>query len=479
MDYRKALVTTQQERDTEKARIDAEKSRVEAEKARIALEIHTALEAKNILKVSRDTPGNTYWPEFFPGYYVDEKVELTVEILTEPTSEQARLIALGERTLPFTFDSEFGTQIGCDVMSRGQGNDKFYQIINRINTTVVRFTGLALLQVCKQISAECSQILYGENSFVFNTGTETTMRYTGLHEHDELEHFPHWIPGMPRENGYPRTSNQFNNAMNRMFDRDGFLPKFVARNPMLQFFHRIGPVNTLLLTKIKVEGQMKTLYNHLPEESESDRSLGFARFLPILTTVLKEACPNLRELTLYIEDKKFHFDYKESRLWDNDPYNKSRKSDEDRIDEVVERVVTTLDSLPSLNLMPHHCYDGWDNSTGFVSRDTFVDEWEKSVKWMKYVNQRARTQQIKRAGEVGIATALGQIVIQTTVESTAPTLHAQQASVSNSGHTNHSSGPSGSSSRGNGRGRGQGRGGRGRGGRARGRGGRGGRDTSH
>lgn len=43
-----------------------------------------------------------------------------------------------------------------------------------------------------------------------------------------------------------------------MFARGAFRPKFVARDQMLNFFQRIGRINTSLITKIQISGQMRT-----------------------------------------------------------------------------------------------------------------------------------------------------------------------------------------------------------------------------
>jgi hypothetical protein len=43
-------------------------------------------------------------------------------------------------------------------------------------------------------------------------------------------------------------------------------------------------------------------------------------------------------------------------LWDDDPYGVSDKTDEERIDEMVEKVVSCLDSLKVLNLGGHKSF---------------------------------------------------------------------------------------------------------------------------
>lgn len=293
----------------------------------------------------------TLEPEYPGGYHYGRHQNLTITVPTEPTQTQAKHIARGETALPFTFSKEVGSHVGCNVIYRGEVGDQFAQIINRVELSVQPLSSLSILRVNKQALSECREVLYGQNAFVFNTGSERPFQsQRGIHEHDEVEHFPHWIPGMLQKNGAPQTTRQLDKAINRMFIRGGFLPKFVARDPMLQFFHRIGRVNASLLTRIKIEGCMKTVSNVTPEETWGDKPLGFARVLNILTVVLRNVCPNLRELELHMEDKVRDRDFKDTMLWDDDPYNNAGKSDKERIDEVVEKVITSLDSLKVLRL---------------------------------------------------------------------------------------------------------------------------------
>jgi hypothetical protein len=234
-----------------------------------------------------------YEPEYHGGSYGTGYQTMILTIPTEPTFGQAEAIARGENSLPFTFEKELGTQIGCDFVRRGKAGESGVQVINRVQVHLPRLEGVGLLQVCKQTLEECSQILYGENRFAFITSSGRPLNEQHAHKHDELEHFPHWIPGIPKKNGASQSQRQIAKAIDRMFKQDTFRPKFVARDPMLAFFRRIGRNNTSLLTKIEIEGCMKTDYNFFPEKFSETEPLGFARILPILTTVLKNACPNL------------------------------------------------------------------------------------------------------------------------------------------------------------------------------------------
>lgn len=184
--------------------------------------------------------------EFVPrynNYTPNGPLELEVTITSYPSSSQTEGIDNG---LELDFKSEI--QVSCEVIDR---DDTLLQVINQMKVDVKPFTGLAILGVSKLALAECSQILYGENSFAFSTAYSRA---------DELTHLPQWIPGKPNKDGTPQSPRQLKYAIDLRFAPGSFRCKYVARDPMLQFFHRIGRINTSLLTKIKISGMMKTLF---------------------------------------------------------------------------------------------------------------------------------------------------------------------------------------------------------------------------
>lgn len=345
------------------------------------------IEKYSINSYRRDRGLTVFVPSYNRGRHNGRQQKLKMMVLTNPTFHQAECIARGETSLPFTYES----QTGCEVIYRGEAGDQFAQVVNSIELILHPLCDLAILRVNKQALSECRKVLYGENTFAFNTASYA----------HQNEHYLHCIPRCPEKNGIPQTSRQLNKAIDRMFVSGGFFPNFVSRDPILQFFHRIGRVNASLLTKIKLEGRMKTMKNDVPDERQAYRPLGFSQILNIAVAVLKNVCPDLRELILRMEDKHKNGNFKEAMLWDDDPYNKARKSDVERIDELVERVVVNLDSLKVLKLEGYHfCQhvnDGDDRDK--ESTTTSEDEWGKSVRWMKFVAERAVTQEAKEAND--------------------------------------------------------------------------------
>lgn len=315
-------------------------------------------------------------PEYPQGYYGSPQ-NVEVSVFTEPTFAQAQLIEENERTtLPFTFKNDYGVQIGCNFLRRGHNGEAGLQIINRIKVELPGFQGIALFRVCKQLQAECSEILYGENTFAFTTGSGGSGTREHAHQHGELSYFLPFTPGRPQ------SQRQILQTIDRIFDNTAHRPSFIRRDPMLDFFHRIGRFNASFLSKIELEGDMKTVLNTLPDHQlDAKPPIGFAIILPLLTSVLKNTCPRLRVLTLHIEETK---QYMQLFRWDHDPYNEEEKTDEERFDEVVEHVVSELDSLEVLQLGGHKNY----TVLRYWPIRRVEDEWGKAARWMEIVRKR-------------------------------------------------------------------------------------------
>jgi hypothetical protein len=128
---------------------------------------------------------------------------------------------------------------------------------------------VALLSTCKQIALEGAKILYGENTFVFDTsGKPPFTHLRGDDAHDAFDTLRHHILGLPilgdhpRPQGKPASQRQIWSAIDRMFDNDGHHPLFIYQDPWMKFFIEIGRTNAQLLTKIKIEGIFMTAKNN-------------------------------------------------------------------------------------------------------------------------------------------------------------------------------------------------------------------------
>lgn len=340
-----------------------------------------------------------WWSDYQPPYHCGgygQEQTLTIAIPTAPTNNQSQLIAQGQKNLPLTFNPEFGVQTGCEVFRRGRDGDAGHQIINSIEVCLSRFEGIALLSVCKQLREECAQVLYGENTFAFITSNSRPLNPKYVHDVDEFTHYPSLVPGLQDKYGRPQSRNKTIEAIDSIFTPGAFRAKFVARDTMLDFFHRIGRFNTSFLKKIEIEGRMKNAWESEAEDGGIKYNsfwMGLPRILPILTTVLKHTCPHLRALTLHMEDRAYDFDEESNRRWDDDLANRARKTDEERIDKVVEKVVLGLDTLEVLQLGGHKAFKNLDGYAHWK----FEDVWGTSTRWMTIVAKRAEDRAKEKA----------------------------------------------------------------------------------
>jgi hypothetical protein len=108
------------------------------------------------------------------------------------------------------------------------------------------------------------------------------------------------------------------------------------------------------LTKIKTEGHL-----HFGFRADGDRyPAGLGRILPLYTTILNHACKNLRSVTLHMGyDKEClnmgrqsaSLQYVRFPLTGSDDARAGRsKTDEEKLDQIVGRVIKSLPALQYL-----------------------------------------------------------------------------------------------------------------------------------
>lgn len=79
-------------------------------------------------------------------------------------------------------------------------------------------------------------------------------------------------------------------------------------------------------------------------------------------------------------------------IWNEDAYNKSGMADEERIDEVVGKVVRDLDSVEVLQLGVFKSFQ----KPEYRENWEYEDEWGQSARWMEIVRKRAEERLLKR-----------------------------------------------------------------------------------
>jgi hypothetical protein len=183
-------------------------------------------------------------------------------IPSAPTFIQAELIVGGHTSLPLTFKNDFEVQVGCEVVYRGSAGEAGRQIDNRFKVELRELEGIPLLRVCKQLRTECSASLYGENTFAFITGGGFPSKNKHAHQHDELPQLSNFVTSLEGESGRPESQQELVHGISSIFEpRQAGRRDMIDKNPMLEFFHRIGQFNTSFLSKVELEGKMKTMLN--------------------------------------------------------------------------------------------------------------------------------------------------------------------------------------------------------------------------
>lgn len=177
--------------------------------------------------------------------------------------------------------------------------------------------GINIMRTCKKLHAESAPILYGENGFVFDTrGHYPFTHDRGVHEYDGLNDHRNLIPGLAHRDGTPQTPQETTNAIERMFKSRSIFIFFMCRDPFAIFLRAMGPFNESHLTNFELEGFFKTAKSN--EWRRTWRPITFARILPIQSTILKHACPNVTRLSICQgqndEVWEDYFEGKESRI---------------------------------------------------------------------------------------------------------------------------------------------------------------------
>jgi hypothetical protein len=148
-----------------------------------------------------------------------------------------------------------------------------------------------IISTCKKYAIEATYILYTENTFVFPT--EFDLMFTiGRHSLRKLA--LDRIPGLPSRLGGQQTPRGNEMLIGLLFNRPLDTP-FLRTDPLIRFFHQIGMLNAKLLRSIVIRG----VFEPHPRSSRCWITLGFQNMIPIYSTILKKACPNLTTLRLH------------------------------------------------------------------------------------------------------------------------------------------------------------------------------------
>jgi hypothetical protein len=301
---------------------------------------------------------------------------------TLPTREEKELINQGETTLPSSIDKETGETINNDIFK--QDND-FIEVIHQKSVTVSGFDSIRVMRTCSTFHDEIADMLYGRNLFVFDArGNAIMQNHWAEGNAQQFESLRFRIPGLEDQHGHTPTPRQVKRAIDRIFDKKSYLPTYAWEDPLLRFCYVIGRKNVQRLTKVKIEGHLQVCDRY----GDNRQPAGLGRLMQIYTPVLKEVARNLRSLTLHLGFDQEYVNM--SRVFsrgemlsfnlveDDNACGDEGKSDEEKLDSIVGRIVEELRGLKHIQL-------GDYKKAEIPTHDT---KWGKSVRWMEIVKKR-------------------------------------------------------------------------------------------
>ncbi|TEY86559.1 hypothetical protein BOTCAL_0006g00390 [Botryotinia calthae] len=258
---------------------------------------------------------------------------------TNPTREEFELIQSGISKFMIDDSPEPGQQTECAVYHPdGFGPE----IISKAEIQIHPFGRcVAITRVCKQMEQEMYRLKT-----------------------------PWDIPGFPLFEESPSKAT-VSTAVEKLFDLEFYQPAFIAKDPFIRFMAYIGRKNASLLRDIKFDGAFT---DTLPTR-ERNMHLGFGAILPTYTLIIAEVCPRLCKFTLHQGIAAFSY------------FRDLEKEVETGYD--YGKLVFGLPNLRQLQLgaysRPQIAHSPHNRSFEYNSHKY---EWGKSIRWMKFVNER-------------------------------------------------------------------------------------------
>ncbi|CZR55415.1 uncharacterized protein PAC_05302 [Phialocephala subalpina] len=193
------------------------------------------------------------------------------------------------------------------------------------------FFSVKILRTYKKLREEGTEVLYGCNSFDFNT---VWPQYAQLLDNDR-------IPSVPDEGSANPSPKQISAAVDNIFDKRCHQPPFHDQDPFIKFLTKIGRHNAGLIKSIKLNGAFKTL----TMEDGSHDGPSLAQTLPIYTLIPNNACQNLRKVTLQASMG--------TKPWPEGYREGLEANDEQIVGDVTGKFVEGLPQLKQLCLGSH------------------------------------------------------------------------------------------------------------------------------
>ncbi|TGO09815.1 hypothetical protein BTUL_0153g00010 [Botrytis tulipae] len=320
-----------------------------------------------------------------------------------PTKQEFKLIEAGYNQL--TTITKAGQKIQGFLHDRkGYG----VQVIHQSKITLTAISEVAILRSCKRLNKFGVAVLYGENSFIFDTrGSPSFTGPQSVVTMDQLSYDFDKIPGHRRKDGTMPTAEQISHSIDMIFqqDQDKFKfaykdlekneqkSKFIYQDPFTRFLMEIGRKNASKLTKIVIQGK----FNWIIGKWQYAKSIpvGLHDLLPIYTTILIEVCKNIHTITLHDDDRG----YPQMKRLDRRDTDRNKQ-----MNESIEKLVHALPYLQKLQLgryefVPAGCgYDPGTPGSDVIKLVHPEDEWGMALKWIGFVEQRAQSRTLAESG---------------------------------------------------------------------------------
>ncbi|KAF7898843.1 uncharacterized protein EAF01_008056 [Botrytis porri] len=313
-----------------------------------------------------------------------------------PTKQEAKLIEAGYNQL--TTITKTGRKIQGFLHDRkGYG----VQVIHRSKKALTAISGVAILRSCKRLNKLGVAVLYGENSFLFDTrGSPSSTGPQSVVTMDQLSYDFDEIPGHRRKDGTMPTAEQISRSIATIFQQDQDKlkfaykglekneqkSKFIYQDPFTRFLMEIGRKYASKLTKIIIQGK----FNWIIGKWQYTKSIpvGLHDLLPIYTIILKEVCENIHTIILHDDDRGY------PQMKQLDPRSIDRNQ---QINESVDKLVHALPYLKKIQLgqyefVPAGCgYDPGTPGSDIIKLVHPEDEWGMALKWVRIVEKRAQS----------------------------------------------------------------------------------------
>ncbi|KAG4436479.1 hypothetical protein IFR05_008020 [Cadophora sp. M221] len=332
------------------------------------------IETSPLLRLSKNILEKIFEYYFVrPGGIVPGPETIKHQWSTLATAEEIAMLANGTAqstgyvdvwSLPDTVDEKTGATIGHFLRERGPYAVKVTHV-SRAKTTGIMCT--SLLRTCKYFKEIGAPVLYS-NRFVFDIRGQAPFTHArGAHGCDALRKATHLIPA---------TCSSVTSSPTNFY---------VATQSQVSSTKLV--LNASFIKDVRVEGFMETVEEGLdPQECP----VALLNILPVYTNIFKNCCPQLQHVAIFQGSSAGYLSAY--------PAGTGRKTEEQRMDEVIPKIVKYLPELKVLELIAPVVQKMTKRQKVFGDAldlsDRQIQPWGSALRWESFV--AARTAEYER-----------------------------------------------------------------------------------